>query len=103
MTFRLNKENVPSRAYIAFKTEEQLALFSREYDGHLFRDKSGITILTEVKRLMDDRFAGNESQAVVEFAPFQKVPPEKKKGDARSGTIEKGPDIHSSLSSDLTV
>ena len=28
-------------AYIAFKNEEQLALFSREYDGHLFRDKSG--------------------------------------------------------------
>lgn len=52
---------------------------------------------------MDDRFAGNESQAVVEFAPFQKVPPEKKKGDARSGTIEKGVDIHLSLSPDLTV
>ncbi|KAJ7625291.1 Smg-4/UPF3 family-domain-containing protein [Mycena polygramma] len=56
---RLNKENIPSRAYIAFKTEEQLAQFSREYDGHLFRDKA-------------------------EFAPYQKVPPEKKKADARS-------------------
>lgn len=38
---RLNKENIPSRAYIAFKTEEQLALFGKEYDGHLFRDKAG--------------------------------------------------------------
>lgn len=38
---RLNKESIPSRAYIAFKTEEQLAQFSREYDGHLFRDKAG--------------------------------------------------------------
>jgi regulator of nonsense transcripts 3 len=38
---RLNKENIPSRAYIAFKNEELLATFSREYDGHLFKDKSG--------------------------------------------------------------
>jgi regulator of nonsense transcripts 3 len=35
-------------------------------------------------------WAGNESYAVVEFAPYQKVPPEKKKVDARSGTLEKG-------------
>lgn len=34
--------------------------------------------------------AGNESIAVVEFAPFQKVPNEKKKADSRAGTIEKG-------------
>lgn len=38
---RLNKENVYSRAYIAFKDEELLATFSREYDGHIFRDKAG--------------------------------------------------------------
>lgn len=38
---RLNKENIPSRAYIAFKDEEQLALFSKGYDGHVFRDKAG--------------------------------------------------------------
>ncbi|KAJ3848099.1 Smg-4/UPF3 family-domain-containing protein [Lentinula lateritia] len=69
---RLNKENVPSRAYILFRNEEQLALFSKEYDGHLFRDKSG-----------------KEAHAVVEFAPYQKVPPEKKKLDPRNGTIEK--------------
>lgn len=34
--------------------------------------------------------AGNESQAIVEFAPFQKVPAEKKKVDARNNTIDKG-------------
>ncbi|KAK7048624.1 Smg-4/UPF3 family-domain-containing protein [Favolaschia claudopus] len=79
---RLNKENIPSRAYIAFKNEELLAQFSREYDGHLFRDK-----------------AGNESYAVVEFAPYQKIPPEKKKVDARSGTIEKDEDYISFLES----
>ena len=30
-----------SRAYIAFKTEEFVARFSREYDGHIFKDKAG--------------------------------------------------------------
>ena len=34
-----------SRAYIAFKTEEYVAKFSREYDGHIFKDKAG-TILS---------------------------------------------------------
>ncbi len=33
--------------------------------------------------------------AVVEFAPYQKVPNEKKKPDARIGTIEKGTSISS--------
>ncbi|RDB17122.1 Regulator of nonsense transcripts UPF3 [Hypsizygus marmoreus] len=79
---RLGKENIPSRAYIAFRNEEQLSLFSREYDGHLFRDK-----------------AGNESQAVVEFAPYQKVPSEKKKVDARNATIEKDEDYISFIES----
>ncbi|KAK7683827.1 hypothetical protein QCA50_013203 [Cerrena zonata] len=79
---RLNKENIPSRAYIAFKNEELLTTFSREYDGHLFRDK-----------------AGNESTAIVEFAPYQKVPSEKKKIDSRIGTIEKDEDYISFLKS----
>ncbi|THH31843.1 hypothetical protein EUX98_g2358 [Antrodiella citrinella] len=79
---RFNKENINSRAYIAFKDEEALATFSREYDGHLFRDK-----------------AGNESIAVVEFAPHQKVPSEKKKVDTRVGTIEKDEDYLSFLES----
>ena len=39
---------------------------------------------------VDNRASGNESIAVVEFAPFQKVPNEKKKADTRAGTIEKG-------------
>ena len=37
----MNKEGIPSRAYIAFKNEAQVATFSRAYDGHLFRDKAG--------------------------------------------------------------
>ena len=68
-----NKVNTPSRAYIAFRSADLLAVFSQAYDGHLFRDK-----------------AGNEAQAVVEFAPCQKVPPEKKKVDSRVATIEQG-------------
>jgi hypothetical protein len=43
LVVRLNKENIPSRAYVAFKNEELLAHFSREYDGHIFRDKSGVS------------------------------------------------------------
>ena len=47
---RLNKENIPSRAYIAFKNEELLATFSREYVGHLFKDKLGpIQLASTVK------------------------------------------------------
>lgn len=37
---------------------------------------------------------GNESYAIVEFAPYQKVPSEKKKPDARNATIEKGTPNH---------
>ncbi|KIL65246.1 hypothetical protein M378DRAFT_535188 [Amanita muscaria Koide BX008] len=79
---RINKENIPSRAYIAFKNEELVAQFSKEYDGHVFRDKQG-----------------NESQAVVEFAPYQKISPEKKKVDARNATIEKDEDYISFMAS----
>jgi len=38
---RPEKPNVSSRAYIVFKTIEQVSRFSREYDGHIFRDKQG--------------------------------------------------------------
>ncbi|KAF7965628.1 hypothetical protein HWV62_42619 [Athelia sp. TMB] len=79
---RPNKESIPSRAYIAFRNEEQLATFSQAYDGHLFRDK-----------------AGNESIAVVEFAPYQKIPSDKKKADARCNTIDRDEDYISFIKS----
>ncbi|KAG6857241.1 hypothetical protein H0H87_007660 [Tephrocybe sp. NHM501043] len=79
---RMNKENIPSRAYIAFKNEEVLARFGKEYDGHLFKDK-----------------AGNEYTAIVEFSPYQKVPSDKKKVDARNATIEKDDDYLSFIAS----
>jgi len=49
---------VHSRAYIAFKTEELVAKFSREYDGHVFKDKAGVymrvllSMLTDSTRLL---------------------------------------------------
>ncbi|KAF8344319.1 uncharacterized protein EI90DRAFT_3029277 [Cantharellus anzutake] len=42
---------------------------------------------------------GNESFAVVEFAPYQKTQPERKKHDARSGTIHQDEDYLSFLES----
>ncbi len=41
---RLNKENIPSRAYIAFKTAEMVMQFAKAFDGHVFKDKSGMSI-----------------------------------------------------------
>lgn len=38
---RLNKDDIAARAYIQFKNLEQIAIFSKEYDGHVFRDKQG--------------------------------------------------------------
>lgn len=35
---------------------------------------------------------GNDSRAVVEFAPYQKTPREQKTADARQGTIDEDPD-----------
>jgi hypothetical protein len=42
-------------------------------------------------RYHNEFFSGNEFPAVVEFAPFQKVPKKKtKKADSKKGTIEQG-------------
>ncbi|ORX91373.1 hypothetical protein K493DRAFT_339399 [Basidiobolus meristosporus CBS 931.73] len=70
-----NKENHFSRGYLHFKTIDDVILFHRGYDGHLFVDSKG-----------------NESRAVVEFAPFQKIPKENQKPDPREGTLEEDPD-----------
>ena len=45
MARRMTKEGIPSRAYIAFKHEAQVATFSRAYDGHVFRDKAGASVV----------------------------------------------------------
>ena len=36
-------EGSTRRTYIAFRTEELVAKFSREYDEHIFKDKAGLS------------------------------------------------------------
>lgn len=68
-----------------------MAKFSREYDGHIFKDKAGIILPLLTGNATDEPVEpGNESQAVVEFAPYQKLPLDKKKVDSRNATIDQG-------------
>ncbi|XP_078268287.1 regulator of nonsense transcripts 3B [Rhinoraja longicauda] len=71
--------HVFSRAYINFKNQEDIVLFRDQFDGYVFIDTKG-----------------QEYPAIVEFAPFQKIPKKKsKKKDAKAGTIEENADsIH---------
>ncbi|CAM0139898.1 unnamed protein product [Umbelopsis sp. WA50703] len=69
------KQHVFSRAYFHFLTMEAVMAFHQGYDGHLFMDGKG-----------------NEYRAVVEFAPFQKIPKDHKTPDPRQGTIETDPE-----------
>ncbi|CEG66812.1 hypothetical protein RMATCC62417_03331 [Rhizopus microsporus] len=69
------KENIFSRAYFHLKTMEAVIAFHQGFDGRPFTDSRG-----------------NESRAVVEFAPYQKIPKEHKTTDARQGTIDEDPD-----------
>ena len=84
------------RAYIAFRTEELVAKFCREYDGHISKNKAGLSFrhLFPIYRLKMSRSVlmhkGNESQAVIEFAPYQKLALEKKNVDSRNATIDQG-------------
>lgn len=67
------KANTFARAYIYFKNEKFALEFQKAYHGHTFMDRHG-----------------NEGKAHVEFAPFQKIPREQRKADAKQGTIEEG-------------
>ncbi|XP_041357554.1 regulator of nonsense transcripts 3A-like isoform X2 [Gigantopelta aegis] len=65
-----------TRAYINFQQPEDIYIFRDKFDGYIFLDSKG-----------------NEYPAIVEFAPFQKVPKKKaKKPDAKKGTIEQDSD-----------
>ncbi|XP_015918123.1 regulator of nonsense transcripts 3B [Parasteatoda tepidariorum] len=65
-----------SRAYINFVIPEDIFLFKDQFDGYVFLDNKG-----------------NEYPAIVEFAPFQKIPKKRsKKRDAKCGTIANDPD-----------
>ncbi|KAL1925259.1 uncharacterized protein VTP21DRAFT_142 [Calcarisporiella thermophila] len=77
-----SKESIASRAYFHFKNIQQVIEFCRGYDGHVFVDSKG-----------------NTSRAVVEFAPYQKLPKTGKKPDPRQGTIDDDPDYLAFLES----
>ena len=77
-----------SRAYVNFLTFKELEMFRDKFDGYVFVDSRG-----------------NEYPAVVEFAPFQKIPQMywnpnmKDKRDKKCGTIEEDADYISFLQS----
>jgi regulator of nonsense transcripts 3 len=66
-----------ARVYINFSNEDEIVPFRERYDGYVFEDE-----------------VGSKSYAVVEFAPFQRVPRRtKRKVDTKSGTLEADPDF----------
>ncbi|XP_075691961.1 regulator of nonsense transcripts 3B isoform X2 [Rhinoderma darwinii] len=72
-----------SRAYINFKSPDEIMLFRDRFDGYVFIDHKG-----------------QEYPAIVEFAPFQKVAKKKsKKKDSKAGTIEDDPEYRKFLES----
>ncbi|KAI4332336.1 hypothetical protein L6164_017256 [Bauhinia variegata] len=64
-----------SRAYIDFKCPEDVFEFAEFFDGHIFVNEKG-----------------TQHKAIVEYAPFQRVPKPSTKKDGREGTICKDPD-----------
>ncbi|XP_075040401.1 regulator of nonsense transcripts 3B [Mixophyes fleayi] len=70
-----------SRAYINFKSQDDIVLFRDRFDGYVFIDPKG-----------------QEYPAIVEFAPFQKVAKKKsKKKDSKTGTIDDDPEYRKFL------
>ncbi|KAL5004984.1 hypothetical protein ScPMuIL_018440 [Solemya velum] len=68
--------NAFTRAYIKFQNLEDIYIFRDRFDGYIFIDAKG-----------------NEYPAIVEYAPFQRVPKRKiKKPDSKKGTIDSDPD-----------
>jgi hypothetical protein len=69
------RKYVTSRAYLNFKNPESVNDFYHFFNGHIFVNPKGV-----------------EEKAVVEFAPYQKVPKPRKRPDPRMGTIENDAD-----------
>ncbi|PON48750.1 NB-ARC domain containing protein [Parasponia andersonii] len=64
-----------SRAYLDFKTPEDVIDFAEFFEGHVFVNEKGIQFKT-----------------IVEYAPSQRVPRQWSKKDGREGTISKDPE-----------
>lgn len=76
---------------------DKLRDFAAAFDGHVFRGKDGTpfsdqTTPKEIQIAEIVSRIGSEYQAVVEYAPSQKIPSQKSKPrvDARQGQIDKG-------------
>lgn len=69
------KQQSYSRAYIDFKTPEDVLVFAESFNGHVFVNEKGTQFKT-----------------VVEYAPSQLVPRQWLKKDGREGTIAKDPE-----------
>lgn len=69
-------QNAYSRAYINFTEQNDIFVFREKFDNYVFVDSKG-----------------TEFAAVVEFAPFQKLPKKRigKRKDPKCGTIESDP------------
>ncbi|KAH9512395.1 hypothetical protein Btru_039403 [Bulinus truncatus] len=77
-------QNAFTRAYINFLVPDDIFNFRDKFDGYVFLD-SKVSLM--------HFFPGGEYPAIVEFAPFQKVPKKKpKKVDAKNGIIEQDSD-----------
>ncbi|KAJ3325801.1 hypothetical protein HDU76_013080 [Blyttiomyces sp. JEL0837] len=77
------KAHTFSRAYLNFTSIGGLAEFTKNYNGWLFKDEKNDV----------------EYRAVVEFAPFQRIPKKKKKIDNRLNTLDADPDYMAFLES----
>ncbi|KAJ1400086.1 UPF3 domain [Sesbania bispinosa] len=64
-----------SRAYLDFKSPDDVLEFAEFFDGHVFVNEKG-----------------TQHKALVEYAPSQRVPKPGTKKDGREGTIYKDPD-----------
>ncbi|CAN7997570.1 unnamed protein product, partial [Ixodes hexagonus] len=68
--------NAFSRAYINFLNQDEIFIFKEKFDEYVFLDEKG-----------------NEYPAIVEYAPFQKIPKRRtRKKDPKCGTIEQDPE-----------
>ncbi|CAN8022003.1 unnamed protein product [Ixodes persulcatus] len=68
--------NAFSRAYINFINQDEIFIFKEKFDEYVFLDEKG-----------------NEYPAIVEYAPFQKIPKRRtRKKDPKCGTIEQDPE-----------
>ncbi|KAK2982200.1 hypothetical protein RJ640_024945, partial [Escallonia rubra] len=69
------KQQSYSRAYINFKSPEDVVEFAEFFDGHVFVNEKGAQFKT-----------------IVEYAPSQRVPKQWSKKDGREGTISRDPE-----------